>query len=76
VTTTMIFPGKIGDRVRLITMPNDPNPIPEGSEGTVREIVHLPWGHDMRAQIWIDWDNGRHLACICPPDHLEILGAD
>lgn len=74
-TDPMIFPGQIGDRVRLIAMPNDPNPVPEGSEGTVEGIVHLAWGHDVQAQIWIKWDNGRKLACICPPDHLEVIPA-
>lgn len=69
----MAFHGKKGDRVRLIFMPNDPNPIPENSTGTVEEVVNMTWGQDKRSQVWIDWDNGRRLCCICPPDHLEII---
>lgn len=69
----MAFSGKQGDRVRMVFMPNDPDPVPEGTEGTVLDVTHLPWGQDKRSQVAVDWDNGRSLSCICPPDHLEIL---
>lgn len=75
-TATMAFLGKPGDRVRLIFMPNDPDPIPENSTGTVKEVVPMPWGQDVRTQVWVDWDNGRRLSCICPPDHLEVITDD
>jgi len=40
-----------GDRVRITgVMPNDPNPIPIGTEGTVREV------HEDVGQIHVDWD--------------------
>jgi hypothetical protein len=71
----MAFLGKKGDRVRLVFMPNDPEPVEIGTEGTVLAVAHLPWGQDMRSQVAIAWDNGRTLSCICPPDHLEILNA-
>jgi hypothetical protein len=69
----MAFSGKRGDRVKLVFMPNDPDPIPEGTEGTVEDVVDLSWGQDIRSQVQICWDNGRTLACICPPDYLQII---
>jgi hypothetical protein len=69
----MAFHGKPGDRVKLVFMPNDPDPIPEGTTGTVREVVDLPWGQDRMTQVHVAWDNGRSLSCICPPDHLELV---
>ncbi len=71
-----IFHGKTGDRVRLVFMPNDPEPIPPGTEGTVKDVVHSTWGNDRYSQVAIDWDNGRRLSCICPPDFLEIIPAN
>ena len=42
---------KVGDRVEMIgVMPDDPDPIPVGTRGTVEEI---PPG---TGQIWVDWD--------------------
>jgi hypothetical protein len=72
----MAFHGKKGDRVRLVFMPNDPNPIPEGSVGTVISVQQMDWGHDKFSQVAIEWDNGRSLSCVCPPDHLEIVQSD
>lgn len=69
----MSFPGKKGDRVRLVFMPNDPDPIPEGTEGTVEDVVTMDWGQDKKTQVFVKWDNGRTLSCICPPDFMEIV---
>lgn len=71
----MAFHGKKGDRVKLVFMPNDPDPIPEGTEGTVLDVRQLDWGQDKFSQVAINWDNGRTLHCVCPPDHLEIISA-
>lgn len=71
----MAFPGKTGDRVRLVFMPNDPNPIPEGAEGTVVGVQPINWGQDVFSQVLVDWDNGRRLACVVPPDFLEVIPA-
>jgi hypothetical protein len=53
-------------------MPEDPDPIPAGSLGTVREI------HPQRGwtQVEVDWDNGRQLMLSLPDDVIEILGPD
>ena len=62
----------VGDRIRLIHMPEDPDPIPAGSLGTVRAI------HPQRGwmQVEVDWDNGRQLMLSLPVDVIEILGPD
>ncbi|MEO8271651.1 MAG: DUF4314 domain-containing protein [Aureliella sp.] len=61
---------KIGDRVRLISMPQDPDPIPVGSLGTVLRV------HDQRDwyQVEVTWDNGRELMLAMPDDCDEIVG--
>jgi hypothetical protein len=61
-----------GDRIRLIAMSDDPDPIPPGSTGTVTAVrQHRTW-----AQVDVDWDNGRKLMLAVPPDQLEILSED
>ena len=57
-----------GDRIRLLAMPDDPDPIPAGTTGTV---VHVTTG--AFAQIDVDWDNGRSLALIPDVDRFDIL---
>lgn len=69
----MAFHGKPGDRVKLVFMPNDPHPIPEGTEGTVVDVQQMDWGHDKFSQVSVNWDNGRRLSCVVPPDFLEII---
>lgn len=68
----MLFKGKIGDRIKLVYMGADPDPIPAGTLGTVTRITHLKFGHDVQIQVGVDWDNGRSLSCVCPPDFLEM----
>jgi hypothetical protein len=53
-----------GDRVQLVSMPDDPDPIPSGSIGTV------VWANDFGPwqQIDVHWDNGRALMIVVPPD--------
>jgi hypothetical protein len=58
-----------GDRIRLVAMPDDPNPIPPGAVGTVTAVrQHGPW-----AQVDVDWDNGRKLMLVVPPDEVEVI---
>lgn len=65
----MFLAPMIGDRIRLISMPEDPDPIPVGSLGTVRAIhPHHDW-----TQVEVDWDNGRRLMLTLPDDCIEIL---
>lgn len=58
-----------GDRIRLVNMPNDPDPIEPGSRGTVLNVTDGPL-----AQITVQWDNGRTLALIPGVDHFELVG--
>lgn len=55
----------IGKRVRLHSMVDDPNPIPEGTEGIV---VHVGGG-----VINVDWDNGRSLGLVEGVDDFIVL---
>lgn len=60
---------KPGDRIELTHMPNDPDPIPTGSTGTVEKVTDFgPW-----QQVTVDWDNGRSLHLCVPPDKVRIL---
>ena len=58
-----------GDRIRLVSMPKDPDPIPVGSLGTVVDVHdHLNW-----TQVEVDWDNGRTLMLTMPDDCVDIV---
>ena len=59
-----------GARVRLLNMPDDPNPLPEGSEGTVNYVGKFP-GEGQ--QIGVKWDNGRTLMLIVGVDDFEVI---
>jgi len=60
----------IGDRIRLIEMPNDPDPIPAGAAGTVLSVTTGPY-----AQIEVAWDGStRSLALIPGVDRFEVIG--
>ncbi len=61
-----------GDRIRLIEMVDDPDPIPAGTVGTVSKIhFHSDW-----TQIEVSWENGRKLMLASPPDKFEIIEGD
>lgn len=53
----------IGDRIRLIQMFDDPNPVEPGTLGT---ITHIGGGI-----INVDWDNGRTLGLVDGFDMYE-----
>ena len=63
---------KRGDRIKLINMPDDPDPIPAGSEGVVIDVTDGPL-----AQITVEWIGiNRTLALIPGVDRFEIIGQD
>jgi len=49
-------------------MPNDPDPIPVGTAGTVNAVIGGPFG-----QIQVTWDNGRTLALIPGMDRFAVI---
>jgi len=60
---------KQGDRIRLVSMPQDPDPIPVGSLGTVITVYdHREW-----MQVDVDWDNGRTIMLTMPDDCVVIV---
>ncbi|MGV3483348.1 MAG: DUF4314 domain-containing protein [Planctomycetaceae bacterium] len=60
---------KVGDRVRLVSMGDDPDPIPAGEIGTVVGV----YPQDDWQQIDVDWDCGRSLMLVTPPDRVEVV---
>lgn len=56
---------KEGMRIKLITMVDDPNPIPTGMEGTIILI-------DDMGIIHVNWDNGRRLGVVPGTDEYIL----
>jgi hypothetical protein len=54
-----------GTRIELVSMENDPAPIPPGTRGTVEGSSRTPWGE---TQLFVRWDNGRSIMPVIPPD--------
>lgn len=61
---------KEGDRIEMIYMGNDPDPIPSGTQGTVTYVSKMP---DYETQIGVKWDNGRTLSVILPQDRIRKI---
>ena len=55
-----------GTRVRLLNMPDDPQPIPPGTTGTVVAV-------DDAGQLVMNWDNGRALSLLPGTDSFEVI---
>lgn len=64
-----------GDRIRLQSMPDDPDPIQVGQIGTVVDVTRHGDGPDGWLQIDVEWDDGRTLMLVSPPDWFEIVHA-
>ena len=62
-----------GDRIRLVSMHEDPDPIRPGEVGTILEV--RPCERDTWLQIEVTWDNGRTLMLVVPPDRFELVAA-
>jgi hypothetical protein len=59
----------IGDYIELVNMPDDPDPIPAGTRGKVRDIS----GSYGQTYLSVDWDNRRSLTVILPVDTVKVL---
>ena len=58
---------EVGDRIKLINMPDDPHPLESGTEGTVTSV-------DKRMEvIGVDWDSGSRLNLVLGVDSFDIL---
>lgn len=66
---------RIGDRIRLLSMSDDPHPIATGQTGTVVGVSSFGEGKDRWHQIDVSWDDGRTLMLVSPPDQFEIISA-
>lgn len=55
-----------GQRIKITgVLPEDPDPLPVGAEGTVTQVTELGGAiPGLKAQICIDWDNGQTLFLI------------
>jgi len=62
-----------GDRIRLVSMACDPDPILVGQAGIVRRVSYHGHGTAAWQQVEVDWDNGRQLMLAVPPDTYEII---
>ena len=69
------FP-RLGDRIRLVAMHDDPDPILVGQLGTVEDVTRHVSGKDEWFQIDVSWDNGRTLMLVSPPDVFEIVAGN
>ena len=62
-----------GDRIRLLAMRDDPDPIQAGQLGTVVSVSRHSSARDAWHQIDVAWDNGRTLMLVSPPDRFELV---
>lgn len=58
-------PVEPGTRIRLVSMSDDPDPVPAGTLGTVDS------GNG--SQLFVKWDNGRSLHLLLGIDQFEIV---
>lgn len=65
---------KKGDRVELVAMPGDPNPLPRGSKGTVLSVQEFDWPEPW-TQVCVQWDTDRRLMICIPPDDVRVIEA-
>ena len=59
-------PVSAGDRVELISMTDDPDPIPAGTKGTVVWV-------DDAGTVHVRWDSGRSLGLIPGEDRWRVI---
>ncbi|MFV8385069.1 DUF4314 domain-containing protein [Vibrio parahaemolyticus] len=56
-----------GTRIEMLSMQNDPDPIPTGTKGTVKSV-------DDMGTLLMSWDNGRTLGvCVLEGDEVKII---
>jgi len=60
-----------GDRIELLAMPDDPNPVPVGTKGTVEWVNDVDLGGERFTQAGVRWENGSSLMLSIPPDRVR-----
>lgn len=63
----------VGDRIRLVRMPDDPSPIPEGATGEVNCVYDFRDGHVQYGVCWDAPHQDRSLSVVVPPDEIEVI---
>jgi hypothetical protein len=58
---------EVGDRIKLVNMPDDPHPLEAGTEGTVTSV------NKRMEVIGVKWDNGSRLNLVLGVDSFDIL---
>lgn len=61
---------KVGDRVRITGVMNDPDPLPVGLEGTVIEVTPP---HYAFQQYTVDWSPSGRTLMLLPDDPFCVL---
>ena len=68
---------KVGDRIEMVRMRDDPYPIEPGTKGTIVNIGNS-WYSSARVEWDVDvtWDNGRKLMVILPYDRIKKINTE
>lgn len=64
---------KVGDRIEMIHMGNDPDPIKSGTQGTITNVADFPPSMGGGTQLSVKWDNGRTLGVCLPEDIVKLI---
>ena len=62
---------KRGNRIEMINMLDDPDPILIGECGTVEAVSRHGIGQSAWEQVDVKWDNDRTLSLVVPPDQVK-----
>lgn len=62
-----------GDVIELVSMPDDPDPIPAGTRGIVQYGNEIAIGDRAYVQYSIEWAIDRSLQAVVPPDDLRLV---
>ena len=69
--TNQTPPFAVGQRIKLLDMPDDPDPIPPGTTGTVLAVSSWLTGDSWA--VTVDWDIDHSLSPVVPPERAVII---